>query len=351
MEAEILVDDRPFTLTGRLDRVDYHPGEDRYRIVDYKTGDAGQGPDEKHRGAADGRRAAPLDRPAAAPVPDACRGQRRRGGPAGGRLPAALRRLAAPSGLRRGRPRAAWATSPCPGPKQTSARPRLRRGRHPRPARRDVLAPRRAPRFADAFSPLCLDSCRDRADVDGGVLMNTLISASAGSGKTYALTTEYLRLLRAGQATRRRCWRRRSRARPPGRSSTASWPASPSACLDGRRAGRPGGRPGRCRADPGRVRGPAADALRRTAPALHRDAGRLLPAALRRLPGRGRPERRRTADRPAQPARRRPAPGRLAGDAGPPARRRRPRHCWTPCTRAQAASPVLEVFDGLVDGD
>ena len=32
--------------------------------------------------------------------------------------------------------------------------------------------------------------------------MNTLISASAGSGKTYALTTKYLRLLRDGQPAR-----------------------------------------------------------------------------------------------------------------------------------------------------
>jgi hypothetical protein len=50
LEAELIVDDRPFTLTGRLDRVDYHPGEDRYRILDYKTGNSGIGPEKKHRG-------------------------------------------------------------------------------------------------------------------------------------------------------------------------------------------------------------------------------------------------------------------------------------------------------------
>lgn len=58
LEATLWVDDQPFIVTGRLDRVDYHAGEDRYRIMDYKTGDTGVGPEAKHRGkaSADGRR-------------------------------------------------------------------------------------------------------------------------------------------------------------------------------------------------------------------------------------------------------------------------------------------------------
>lgn len=45
----LVVDDVPFTVKGRVDRVDYHAGSDQYRILDYKTGDAGKDPDTKHR--------------------------------------------------------------------------------------------------------------------------------------------------------------------------------------------------------------------------------------------------------------------------------------------------------------
>lgn len=49
LTASFKVDESLFTIRGRLDRVDYHRGSDRYRILDYKTGDAGKGPEEKHR--------------------------------------------------------------------------------------------------------------------------------------------------------------------------------------------------------------------------------------------------------------------------------------------------------------
>ena len=49
LTASIDVDGVPFTIRGRLDRVDYHRGSDQYRILDYKTGDAGKDPEEKHR--------------------------------------------------------------------------------------------------------------------------------------------------------------------------------------------------------------------------------------------------------------------------------------------------------------
>lgn len=47
--AALLVDGLPFTITGRIDRIDHHPGEDRYRVLDYKTADGGLKPDATHR--------------------------------------------------------------------------------------------------------------------------------------------------------------------------------------------------------------------------------------------------------------------------------------------------------------
>jgi ATP-dependent helicase/nuclease subunit B len=42
------VDGAPFTLTGRIDRIDRHP-DAGCRILDYKTGDQPRRPDEVHR--------------------------------------------------------------------------------------------------------------------------------------------------------------------------------------------------------------------------------------------------------------------------------------------------------------
>jgi len=48
LEASIEVDGLPFTITGRIDRIDVH-AEQGYRLLDYKTGDGAKDPDETHR--------------------------------------------------------------------------------------------------------------------------------------------------------------------------------------------------------------------------------------------------------------------------------------------------------------
>jgi len=49
LTAMLEVDGEDFIFRGRLDRVDFHAQSGLYRILDYKTGDAGAGPEEKHR--------------------------------------------------------------------------------------------------------------------------------------------------------------------------------------------------------------------------------------------------------------------------------------------------------------
>ena len=48
LKVAIDVDGLPFTVRGRLDRMDYHPATGRYRIIDYKTGDSAKRPEDKH---------------------------------------------------------------------------------------------------------------------------------------------------------------------------------------------------------------------------------------------------------------------------------------------------------------
>ncbi|MFP4145517.1 MAG: PD-(D/E)XK nuclease family protein [Phycisphaeraceae bacterium] len=55
-EARVSVDREPFTITGRIDRIDHHP-ERGYRIVDYKTGDTAAKPDKAHRKGRQGEKA------------------------------------------------------------------------------------------------------------------------------------------------------------------------------------------------------------------------------------------------------------------------------------------------------
>ena len=43
------VDGVPILLRGRIDRVDHHPGEGRWLLLDYKTGDRAKDPEEVHR--------------------------------------------------------------------------------------------------------------------------------------------------------------------------------------------------------------------------------------------------------------------------------------------------------------
>ena len=45
----IEVDGEPFEIRGRIDRVDFHAGENRHRILDYKSGDSGLSPERTHR--------------------------------------------------------------------------------------------------------------------------------------------------------------------------------------------------------------------------------------------------------------------------------------------------------------
>jgi len=51
--ALLEVDGQPFYLSGRLDRVDYHPEEDRWAVLDYKTHD--RKPDQEHFNSKTGR--------------------------------------------------------------------------------------------------------------------------------------------------------------------------------------------------------------------------------------------------------------------------------------------------------
>lgn len=48
LTAQVMVDGEPFTINGRVDRVDRHP-ELGYRILDYKTGDTANKPEKTHR--------------------------------------------------------------------------------------------------------------------------------------------------------------------------------------------------------------------------------------------------------------------------------------------------------------
>lgn len=46
-EAAVVVDGQPFTITGTIDRIDEHP-ERGFRVLDYKTSDAGKPPEKTH---------------------------------------------------------------------------------------------------------------------------------------------------------------------------------------------------------------------------------------------------------------------------------------------------------------
>ena len=48
LETTLTIDDEPFTLVGRVDRIDHHP-DLGYRILDYKTSNVGQKPERTHR--------------------------------------------------------------------------------------------------------------------------------------------------------------------------------------------------------------------------------------------------------------------------------------------------------------
>lgn len=47
--GRMIVEDRTVAIVGRIDRIDYHPEQNAYEILDYKLGDAGTGPEAAHR--------------------------------------------------------------------------------------------------------------------------------------------------------------------------------------------------------------------------------------------------------------------------------------------------------------
>lgn len=49
LTADFETDDEPFTLRGRIDRIDYHERDNVLAVLDYKTADAGNGPEKTHR--------------------------------------------------------------------------------------------------------------------------------------------------------------------------------------------------------------------------------------------------------------------------------------------------------------
>ena len=48
-EATWLIDDEPFVIHGKIDRIDYNSRTNEWAIFDYKTGDRGTKPDAAHR--------------------------------------------------------------------------------------------------------------------------------------------------------------------------------------------------------------------------------------------------------------------------------------------------------------
>jgi hypothetical protein len=48
-DVEVEVDGQPFLLGGRIDRIDQHEESEVYRVLDYKTGDRGEKPEQVHR--------------------------------------------------------------------------------------------------------------------------------------------------------------------------------------------------------------------------------------------------------------------------------------------------------------
>lgn len=62
--GQMIVEDRAVAIVGRIDRIDYHPEQNAYEILDYKLGDAGTGPEAAHR-----KRLADPERPPHLPTP------------------------------------------------------------------------------------------------------------------------------------------------------------------------------------------------------------------------------------------------------------------------------------------
>lgn len=50
LQRELMIDGQPFTITGRIDRIDRHDADGRIRVLDYKTSESAVTPDQAHRG-------------------------------------------------------------------------------------------------------------------------------------------------------------------------------------------------------------------------------------------------------------------------------------------------------------
>jgi len=48
-EVPFVVDDKPITLHGRIDRIDYHPALDQWAVLDYKSSDSAKKPEQAHQ--------------------------------------------------------------------------------------------------------------------------------------------------------------------------------------------------------------------------------------------------------------------------------------------------------------
>ena len=176
LTATLAVNGRDFIIKGRPDRVDYH-GEKGYRVIDYKTGDSGKGPEEKHRikdPETNGWRWIGLQLPLYRRLLSA------NGIPGGQIAPGELGYVLLSSDLApitdldknkrsggTGFVPVAWAEADHDSARQCAQDVirRVRAGEFWPPADPPPFPPARtAPGRADVYSGLCLDSCRDRRD-------------------------------------------------------------------------------------------------------------------------------------------------------------------------------------------
>ena len=189
----------PLSSTAVLDRVDYNAARDTFCILDYKTGDSGKDPDARHRSPASkgpDRAWTDLQLPLYRKLLEA------QGVPAE-RIEVGYVLLSAdlkpvtvtPNGRHEGG--IGFVSVPWTEADYDAAlacAEGVIRG-----LRAGVFWPPAAPpRFTDPFSGLCLDACRDRADwlaAGEDAVCEHAYSRLRRAGKTYALTTEYLRLL------------------------------------------------------------------------------------------------------------------------------------------------------------
>ena len=202
------VDGEPVNVRGRIDRIDHHPELDRWVVFDYKTSDAGDPPEKTHRvGPRMNKRwvdlqlplyrhlAAALrtedDRPLVPPrrwtpsrsVTSSSRGSSRRRAPP------------SPSGRPRSSPRRTRPPVTWSGSCAAAASPSTRTSRRRTPATR-------SPRSSVSVSspppaPATKETTHERPTILA--LPREMILASAGSGKTFRISSRIIGLLAHGE--------------------------------------------------------------------------------------------------------------------------------------------------------